>query len=140
MKQNFNSAGVTLIYKETILLAKRIERCNGEKVPYGGYWSIFGGEREPPSESPISCASRELFEETGISLKNSDLNHIAALRRGIYFFDVYVSYIDYMPKIELNEEHTEYGWFTIDYLNIEPNPVDEAMMNKIIKFHNFRKK
>tara|TARA_Y100000361_G_scaffold151359_1_gene168644 strand:- start:831 stop:1250 length:420 start_codon:yes stop_codon:yes gene_type:complete len=135
----FNSAGATVVYGETILLGKRILSCGGKKVNFGGYWSIFGGEREPPSESPICCACRELYEETGISLKLNDLNHVSALRRGQYFFDVYISYIDHMPKITLNEEHTEYGWFTIDYLNIDPNPIDPEMANKIIKFHNLKK-
>ena len=136
----FNSAGATVVCGETILLGKRIYKSNGKKVELGGYWSIFGGEREPPSEPPMQCACRELHEETGISLNVSDLNHVSGLRRGLYFFDVYIAYIDHMPSIKLNEEHTEFGWFTIDYLNIEPNPVDDEMINKIIKYHNRRER
>ena len=135
----FNSAGATIICGETILLGKRIEECNGNKVNFGGYWSIFGGEREPPCEPPMSCACRELYEETGVSVPRSSLNHVSALRRGFYFFDIYVVYMDELPKVVLNEEHTEYGWFTIDYLNIQPSPIDTEMSNNIIKFHNLKK-
>lgn len=139
MQHKFNSAGSTIICGELILLAKRINYYQGQKVNFGGYWSIFGGEREPPSEQPIHCAGRELFEETGIKLKSSDLNHVCALRRGIYFFDVYVSYMDEIPQIKLNEEHTEYGWFTIDYLNVTPNPMDEELRDAIMSYHTKRK-
>ena len=136
MKHKFNSAGVSLIYGYSILLGKRIEKYNNQKVNFGGYWSIFAGEREPPSEKPQHCACRELYEETGIKLKSSKLHHVAALRRGMFYFDVYISYIDYMPKVKLNEEHTEFGWFNLDHLDIEPNPVDPTLMKKITKFHN----
>ena len=135
----FNSAGATIVCGETILLAKRIEDYNGFKVNFGGYWSIFGGEREPPSESPMQCACRELYEETEISVTTSSLKHVSGLRRGFYFFDVYIVYMDEMPKVVLNEEHTEYGWFTIDYLNIQPNPIDAEMAISIMEFHNLRK-
>lgn len=139
MQHKFNSAGSTIICGELILLAKRITSYNGQKVNFGGYWSIFGGEREPPSEKPIHCAARELFEETGINLKSSQLNHVCALRRGIYFFDVYVSYMDKIPEVKLNEEHTEYGWFTIDYLNISPEPMDEELRHSIMRYHTKNK-
>ena len=45
-----------------------------------------------------------------------------------------------MPQVELNEEHTEYGWFTIDYLNVAPNPMDEELRNSIMKYHLKRKR
>lgn len=135
MEHKFNSAGATLIYKDLILLGKRIDSHNGQKVNFGGFWSIFGGEREPPEENPVWCARRELKEETSIILQSSDLKHLGALSRGIYFFDVYISHIDHIPKIKLNNEHTEYGWFDINYLDVQPTPIDDEMKSLIMNYH-----
>ena len=57
------SSGLAILCGESILLCKRIEAYYGYKVPFGGYWSIFGGAIEK-NESPKQAAKRELFEES----------------------------------------------------------------------------
>ena len=48
----------------TFLLMKRDER----KDVYPGYWEASAGGSALAGETPLMCAKRELFEETGIGL------------------------------------------------------------------------
>lgn len=117
------AAGVALICDKSVLLAKRAEFYNGEPVPFGGYWSIFGGAIEP-DESPMLCAVRELEEESKISISTTDLKFI---KRFIDDFSEFIFYVCEVPDLispVLNYEHTEYGWFNIDHLDNFPELID----------------
>ena len=72
---NKYASGVAVLYQNSILLAKRIEQWNGIPVPYGGYWSIFGGTIED-GENAMMCAARELEEEAQIKISTKDLKFI----------------------------------------------------------------
>jgi len=123
-----SSAGCIIIYKELVLLAKRIE---GKDIPYSGYWSIFAGSREPISEPPRVCAARELYEETGLKVKPYDLCFIQTLYKGKQTFDIFYYKFDDMPSVNLNFEHTEFGWFDISKLDQFPYPIDEKIVTII---------
>ena len=71
------AAGVIVKCSGLVLLAKRIEYYKGHKVKFGGYWSIFAGSREPPSDPPMVCAVRELYEEAGIKIKTNRLKFVS---------------------------------------------------------------
>ena len=56
--------GVIILKRGKILLGKR-----GQKSFYSGHWCLPGGKLEP-FESVEECAEREVFEETGLKIKN----------------------------------------------------------------------
>ena len=107
---NKYAAGVAVLFQNSILLAKRVESWNGKPVPYGGYWSIFGGTIEE-GENPMMCAVRELEEESEIKISITDLKFINPV---------------------LNEEHTEFGWFSIDALSNFQEDIDPKIVECIL--------
>lgn len=103
----------------TYLLTKR----HPEKDVYPGYWEASAGGSALSGESPIDCAKRELFEETGI--KADEFIFISHTRREMSH-SMFYSYlvITDCPKdsIVLQEgETTEYKWVDraglIEYLD-----------------------
>jgi len=117
------SAAVAPIYGNSVLLGKRIERYRGKPVPFGGYWSIFGGSMEP-GESPMICAARELEEETKIKIQTKDLRFVKRFLNENSEFIFYFVVLPEMLSPILNYEHTEWGWFRIDSLNHFPDKID----------------
>jgi len=125
------AAGVIVKHKNLVLLAKRITSYKGRPVSYGGYWSIFAGSREPPSEPPRVCAARELFEETGIKIKPSDLCFCKTIYKGKGMLDLFYYDFEEIPNVKLNFEHTESGWFDIDLLKSFPYEIDPPIVKAI---------
>lgn len=124
-----NSAGCIIFYKNLVLLARRIE---GPDIPFGGYWSIFAGSREPPSEPPMICAIRELEEETGIKLKTNQIKFAKTLRtQNNKLLDLYFYKTDTMLDVNLNFEHTEFGWFDVEKLDSFPYLIDPKIVKTI---------
>lgn len=124
-----SAAGCIIYYDSLVLLARRIE---GKNIPYSGYWSIFAGSREPAAEPPRICASRELEEETGIKIPPNDLEFCKTLYKGFNTFDIFSYRFSEIPNVDLNEEHTEYGWFKIEELDRFPYLIDTKIV-KIVK-------
>ena len=73
----FNSSGILITVKGSVLLSKRIEKYKNKPVPFGGYWSPFSGMIEE-GEDPKDCAIRELKEESGLDIEKSKGLLIAA--------------------------------------------------------------
>ena len=109
-------AATAVISGDMILLGKRITAYDGEPVPFGGYWSIFGGEIEK-GEAPFAAAMRELFEETQIKAPHPP-TFISTFydEENEVEFTVYALEIPTMVTPILNNEHTECGWFKLDSL------------------------
>tara|TARA_Y100001937_G_scaffold100466_1_gene137576 strand:+ start:4080 stop:4502 length:423 start_codon:yes stop_codon:yes gene_type:complete len=129
---NKSASAVAVIYNNTVLLAKRSEICyiTGRKVPYGGYWSVLGGTIDE-GESPKDCAIRELKEESGISLDVKKVKFLKKIPEKKIKFYLYYCEINKLPKVVLNEEHTEYGFFRIDTLSTFPSPIDPKIAKAI---------
>lgn len=123
-----SSSGCIVVYGKSVLLAKRIE---GESVPYSGYWSIFAGSREPPAEPPRVCASRELYEEAGISVAPSELNFLKTLYNGLNTFDIFYKKFNHLPPVTLNFEHTEFLWINIADIDTFEGPIDYKILDLI---------
>lgn len=123
-----SAAACIIYYNTSVLLAKRIE---GKGVKFSGYWSIFAGSREPPCEPPRVCASRELDEETQIKVKPSQLKFCKTFYKGNDTFDIFSFHFDKMPTVELNFEHTEYGWFEVNELDRFPYLIDDQIVQVI---------
>ena len=125
------AAGVLVYYKNSVLLAKRVETWEGEEVPFGGYWSIFAGSIEA-NESPIDCAKRELEEEAQIIGKN--FQYITTLHREFTQLHIYSLELKRQETPVINAEHTDFAWFDISTIDSNPSPMDENLKNCIKNF------
>lgn len=124
-----NASGCIIFYKNLVLLARRTE---GKDIPFGGYWSIFAGSREPPSEPPMICAIRELEEETGIKLNTKQIKFAKTLRtQNNRLLDLYFHKSDAILDVNLNFEHTEFGWFDVEKLESFPYLIDPKIVKTI---------
>ena len=103
-----------------ILLVKR----NAEKVKSHGFeWGNIGGKMEF-GETILEGCRREAREEIGIDLKpeNMRLIFIKETPKGFYntkihaIHFVYATVLDEDEKITLNDESTDYKWFSLDKL------------------------
>ena len=128
---NKYASGVAVLFQNSILLAKRVESWNGKPVPYGGYWSIFGGTIEE-GENPMMCAVRELEEESQIKISITDLKFIKKIIDHDVEFVFYVAEIPNLINPVLNEEHSEFGWFSIDALNNFQEDIDPKIVECIL--------
>ena len=121
-------AGVALTLNGLVVLARRIEVCphSGKKVRYGGYWSVFCGAIED-GESAEQTAVREVFEETKIEIKQEKLQALGLIRElALFRYE-----LDKHEIIDLDYEHTEYGYFKISDIDAAPAPVDMKIARAI---------
>tara|TARA_B000000557_G_C20811563_1_gene460407 strand:- start:3375 stop:3800 length:426 start_codon:yes stop_codon:yes gene_type:complete len=135
----FNSSGILITVKGSVLLSKRIEKYKNKPVPFGGYWSPFSGMIEE-GEDPKDCAIRELKEESGLDIEKSKVEKIGVFNNKESKFYLFACELDYIPSIKLCEEHTEYGFFDINKLHIFPDPVDKRLMDCLRIYKKIRKK
>jgi dATP pyrophosphohydrolase len=91
------------------------------------WWQFIAGGGED-SETPIEAAKREIFEETGVALKNIlqlifmayvPANCVSERHRNLWPADTYVlpEYcfaFECSREIVLSHEHTECAWLTYD--------------------------
>jgi 8-oxo-dGTP pyrophosphatase MutT (NUDIX family) len=84
------------------------------------------------------CACRELFEETKIKKEIHELNFVKIIYEKNLTFHVYMSELSEMVNPELNEEHTQYGWFSIDSLDNFHEKIDDNLVNAIKTYNKTR--
>ena len=113
------AAGTLFIHKGRVLLLKR----NG--APYSGTWGLPGGKIES-GEDAQTAARRELREETGISYEGP----LAPLwaHDGFECFGAIAP--DAWP-VQLNNEHSDSGWFPFDRLPTPLHPGNLAGARKM---------
>ncbi len=92
-----------------ILLMKRVK---------GQFWSHIAGKIEL-AETASQAIVREIFEETGIQVKqlySADYleQFYEASANVIELIPVFAVYCAEDQAVVLNDEHTEYGWFSLD--------------------------
>lgn len=131
------AGGIGVIYKDLILLGCRTEYVDGKRIPFGGYWSIFGGSCSE-KENPMICAIRELKEETQIDIEFHNIIYSRSIHNEDNVYNVYFTELDYQPDVFLNEEHTEYGWFSIDELDRFPYDIDDRLVEVIKNYKKYR--
>lgn len=126
------ASAIAVLYNDNVLLAKRSETCflTGRPSVYGGYWSILGGTIDE-GESPKECAVRELEEEAGIILDIKNVKFLKKIPEKKMDFFIHYCKLDYMPTVQLNEEHTEYGFFKIEILSSFPYLIDDKIVKAI---------
>jgi len=121
------SAGILITNGVSVLLARRNNSLN----TFPGYWSPFAGAVEE-GETPKEAAIRELFEESKI-LPDGKLSLIKKVSRASDS-DFYLYLLTVKGKIPypvLDFEHTEWGIFQIDSIDVTPTPMDPHVVSAI---------
>lgn len=115
-----NAIAVIVDLDNRFLLLKRAEVEGG----WGNnQWSLVGGGVEP-DETPEDACKREISEET--KLKIDKLSERFVIQRDPNEIEyIFACRYDGDPMdVKLNEEHTDFGWYTfneIDFLDTVPN-------------------
>ena len=109
-------AGIIAVHQERVLLLKRALY----KKFGAGQWAFPVGKVED-GEHFSDCAIREFKEETGISLVDTNIQYLST-----YYHSpevdptLQLEYVLYeflsedRPVIHINDEHSEYEWFTFN--------------------------
>lgn len=94
--------------------------CIRAKEPYKGKYNFVGGKVEE-NETNDEAAYRELFEETGISKNDIDLDHFMDLNYFKYGNNVQVYYGILKNEVNIVEERNKLEWVEInkELLNID---------------------
>ena len=87
--------------------------CIRAKEPYKGKYNFVGGKVEE-GETNDQAAYRELFEETGISSKDIELDHFRDLNYFKYENNLQVYYGILKHKVKLIEEKNKLEWVGIN--------------------------
>ena len=87
--------------------------CIRAKEPYKGLYNFVGGKVEE-NESNDNAAYRELFEETGISNQDIELEHFMDLNYYKYGNNLQVYYGILKHKVDLVEEKNKLEWVAIN--------------------------
>lgn len=87
--------------------------CIRAKDPYKGLYNFVGGKVED-NESNYEAAYRELFEETGISNKDIELDYFMDLNYYKYENNIQVFYGILKNEINLVEEKNKLKWVLIN--------------------------
>jgi ADP-ribose pyrophosphatase YjhB (NUDIX family) len=130
---NRRASGVAVLFQNSVLLAKRSEKCHitGNLYPYAGYWSVFGGSIDE-GETPVECAGRELLEESKIFVDFKFINFIDVIRDPScdFYLHTYRSKKILIPQ--LCQEHSQFGWFNIGELKYFQDPIDARLVKCLI--------
>jgi 8-oxo-dGTP diphosphatase len=87
--------------------------CIRAKEPYKGLYNFVGGKVEE-GESNEDAAYRELFEETGISRKDIELDYFMDINYFKYENNIQVFYGILKHEINLVEEKNKLEWIVIN--------------------------
>ena len=87
--------------------------CMRTKEPYRGLYNFVGGKVED-GENNDDAAYRELFEETGTSKKDIELDHFMDLNYFKYENSLQVYYGILKHEVTLIEEKNKLDWVTIN--------------------------
>lgn len=87
--------------------------CIRAKEPYKGLYNFVGGKVEK-NESNDNAAYRELYEETGISSQDIELEHFMDLNYFKYGNNLQVYYGILKHEVDLVEEKNKLEWVAIN--------------------------
>ena len=86
--------------------------CIRAKEPYKGLYNFVGGKVEE-NETDDEAAYRELYEETGISNQDIELDHFMDLNYFKYGNNIQVYYGILKHEVTLVEEKNKLEWVTV---------------------------
>jgi 8-oxo-dGTP diphosphatase len=123
---------IFLFNKSRVLLIKQ----NSEVKPGFGKWNGLGGHIER-GEDPYSSARREIFEESGLTIKNIKLDFVTLISDSK---DLGVCLFIFSGKCELTkfEESPEgqLSWIDINHLNEYKTMSDLQKLLKLVLAHS----
>ncbi len=99
-----------------VVFNKKLDKalfCIRAKEPYKGLYNFVGGKVEE-GEDNDTAAYRELFEETGISNKDIELEHFMDLNYFKYQNNLQVYYGILKHEVNLIEEKNKLKWLIIN--------------------------
>jgi ADP-ribose pyrophosphatase YjhB (NUDIX family) len=124
--ENKRYVGVMVKCKDKVLLCKR-----NNLGSFPGMWSIPGGKMEDNGETPQEGAKREFLEETDVNINDKEIKLIGLIPRHtrdgkkvkglmyVYLLEVEEPIIPDLVNAIDGEEHTDFGYFTLDEINPE---------------------
>lgn len=92
---------------------KKVLFCIRAKEPYKGLYNFVGGKVEE-NETNDEAAYRELYEETGISNQDIELDHFMDLNYFKYENNIQVYYGILKHEVTLVEEKNKLEWVAIN--------------------------
>jgi ADP-ribose pyrophosphatase YjhB (NUDIX family) len=103
-----------------------------------GLWGIPGGATEP-GEVVEEAAKRETFEETNLEIVEMSLFDVFSgpefyykYPNGDEVYNVTVMYLsrNWRGELKLNDEHTEWGWFSADEIPADRSPPIKPILER----------
>lgn len=120
----FTIVGCCIDVNGKVLILKRAPH-----KPQGETWGLPAGKIDPTDKNSNQTCIREVFEETGIQLETRILGN--PKRWYVVIGDLAFVWICYrvcfltIPEVTLHdEEHTDFGWFTIPEM-LEMDLIDD---------------
>lgn len=119
-----------LMVGAAILMADGEGRLLLLKRSDSGCWGPPGGATEP-GEKVEEAARREAMEETGLQVAEMELFGVFSgpelyykYPNGDEVYNVTIVYLsrDFTGKVEMNDEHTEWGWFAAEDMPEDISP------------------
>ncbi|MEE3295615.1 MAG: (deoxy)nucleoside triphosphate pyrophosphohydrolase [Pseudomonadota bacterium] len=95
-----------------------------------GFWEFPGGKKEK-NETPSECLIREIKEEIGINIKDSDLSPITFASHEYDDFSILLLLFSCREwnGILVAKENQELGWFSpLDLYKLELLPADKGLI------------
>ena len=124
MLQTPNAASVALIDRDQVLLIRRARK------PWLGRWSLPGGRLEP-GETAEQAATRELFEEVGLSVSElRPVRQMVFVEAGQFVLQVFAT-TRFEGRVTPNEEASACRWVRPGQLaELETTPGLEAVVQE----------
>ena len=123
------TTGILMYHDDHVLLAKR-----SPKAVMPNYWSVPGGHVEL-GESVEEAAIREVWEETKIQITSpliliGDFKHPKVPGKT---FRLFATELDEKKKAIIDEEHSDWGWFSYRAL---PGPTAPNVITAVNRLWN----
>ncbi len=126
--------GIMIFKDGKVLLGRRI----GKSENGVGEWAFPGGKLDY-MESVIEGASREVWEETGITISNVRLLYVGTLRRyppNHYLqIQLIADWESGDPEVREPEKHESWGWYEFEVL---PTPLYATVINSLDAYRTGR--
>lgn len=107
---NMRKLNLIVVFDKTL---NKVLFCIRAKEPYKGLYNFVGGKVEE-NETNDDAAYRELFEETGITTDDINLDHFMDLNYFKYGNNLQVYYGILKHEVNLVEEKNKLEWVVID--------------------------
>ena len=123
-------AAIVLNPEGKVLIMKR----SLKRKTYPGYWALPGGHIGQ-DESIENVAKREVFEETGLKIKNLEVGPTIKFNKDekSKFVLTYVKCQVDSSRVKLNKEHTENKWVLAKETLLYKFAIETKQVQKILK-------